>query len=94
MDEELPVLTALQEISESLPSHKDAVVDVNDLTINETGITIRAETSGYEAAATIESALQANERFANAKKGEETKKGSKLHFAISIPFEAQEEEEG
>ncbi len=94
VDEELPVLTALQEISESLPSHKDAVVDVNDLTINETGITIRAETSGYEAAATIESALQANERFANAKKGEETKKGSKLHFAISIPFEAQEEEEG
>ena len=89
---EPPVLTALLQVSESVPPHNTAVLDVNDLTINEAGITIRAETSGYEAAATIESALQSNERFANAKKGEETKKGDKLSFSVSIPFEVEEEE--
>lgn len=87
-----PVLTAWLELSQSVPSHKDAIIDVNDLTINETGITIRAETSGYEAAATIESALQGTEKFATAKKSEETKKGDKLSFAISIPYEVEEEE--
>ena len=80
------------QVSDSVPPHNKAVLDVNDLTINEAGITIRAETSGYEAAATIESALQSNERFANAKKGEETKKGDKLSFSVSIPFEVEEEE--
>jgi general secretion pathway protein L len=89
---EPPVLTALLQVSDSVPPHNKAVLDVNDLTINEAGITIRAETSGYEAAATIESALQSNERFANAKKGEETKKGDKLSFSVSIPFEVEEEE--
>ena len=91
---EPPILTSLLAVSESVPPHSKAVLDVNDLTINETGINIRAETSGYEAAATIESALQSNERFATAKKGEETKKGDKLKFAISIPFEEETEEDG
>ena len=71
----------------------NGIIDVNDLTINESGITIKAETSGYEAAATIESAIQSNERFKSAKKAEETKKGDKLHFAISIPFDVEETEE-
>ncbi|HJN73062.1 MAG TPA: pilus assembly protein PilM [Myxococcota bacterium] len=90
---EPPTLSVLTDLSRSLPEATEASINVSELTINATGVSFRAETSGYEAAATIESALREEERFSNAKKADETKVGDGIKFSMSIPFEEEEEEE-
>lgn len=88
---EPPTLTLLKEISSSLPGPDEARIDVSTMTVSTTGVSMKAETTGYEAAATIEAALQKNERFRTAKKSNEKKLGDGVGFDLSIPFELEEE---
>ena len=87
---EPPTLTVLRDLSKALPPATEASINVSDLTITSTGVDFKAETSGYEAAATIESALKEEPRFANAKKANETKVGDGIKFEMSIPFDEEE----
>jgi Tfp pilus assembly PilM family ATPase len=88
-----PTLGLLKELTEAMPSASDARVEVTSMTISESSIFIKAKTTGYEAAATIEQAIQSRERFKNATKGDEKKSGSGLSFSITIPLDQGEEEE-
>jgi general secretion pathway protein L len=88
---EPPTLTLLKEISSTMPGPDEARIDVKEMTVSLTGVSMKAETTGYEAAATIEKALQGNERFRAAKKSEEKKLGDGIGFNLSIPFDAEEE---
>ena len=91
---EPPSLTLLKQISEAMPSPDDATVDVRELQLSETVVTISAETDGYEAAARIEASLQDQARFQHAAKGDEKKRGDKVQFDISIPLGLDEKEDG
>jgi hypothetical protein len=91
---EPPSLTLLKEISVAMPAPEDATIDVRELTLAETVVTISAETDGYEAAARIEASLQDSARFQHATKGDEKKRGDKVQFEISIPLGIDEQEEG
>ncbi len=90
---EPPSLTLLKEISEAMPSPDDATVDVRELILSESVVTIKAETDGYEAAAKIEASLQRASRFQHATKGDEKKRGDKVQFDISIPLGIDDPEE-
>lgn len=90
---EPPTLVTLKEISEALPKADEAKVDVKELTISNTGVSMKAETTGYEAAASIEAGLRDNTRFKSAKKADEKKLGDGISFSLSIPFEEEEAEE-
>jgi hypothetical protein len=87
-----PTLKLLKELSEAMPSATDARVEVTGMTISESSVFLKAKTTGYEAAATIEQAIQSKERFKNATKGDEKKSGSGLSFSITIPLENGDEE--
>jgi hypothetical protein len=87
-----PTLKLLKELSEAMPSATDARVEVTGITISESSVFLKAKTTGYEAAATIEQAIQSKERFKNATKGDEKKSGSGLSFSITIPLENGDEE--
>jgi Tfp pilus assembly PilM family ATPase len=89
-----PTLLLIKELSEAMPSPSDARVEVTSMTISESSIYFKAKTTGYEAAATIEQAIQSKERFKDATKGDEKKSGSGLSFSITIPLDQGEEEEG
>ena len=91
---EPPTLVTLKEISEALPKADEAKVDVKELTISNTGVSMKAETTGYEAAASIEAGLRDNERFKAAKKADEKKLGDGISFSLSIPFEDDTEVDG
>jgi hypothetical protein len=69
-------------------------VDVNELTITSKTINLQAETDGYDAAANIESSLQANQYFKRASKGEEKKVRDGIRFSIVVPLEDEVAEEG
>ena len=86
-------LSLLKELSEALPAPGDARVEVTNLTISETSIVMKAKTTGYEAASTIEQAIQSKERFKEATRGDETKQRNGLTFSITIPMETQKEDE-
>lgn len=90
---EPPTLSLLKELSEALPSPTDARVEVTNLTISETSVVMKAKTTGYEAASTIESAIQSNKRFEEATRGDEKKQRDGLTFSITIPLETSDEEE-
>jgi Tfp pilus assembly PilM family ATPase len=89
-----PTLSLLKELSDAMPSPSEARVEVTNMTISESSVYLKAKTTGYEAAATIEQAIQSKERFKNATKGDEKKSGSGLSFSITIPLDQGEEEEG
>lgn len=91
---EPPGLTLLKEISEAMPSPEEATIDVRELVLSETVVTLKADTDGYEAAAKIEASLQRSARFQHATKGDEKKRGEKVQFDISIPLGVDEPEEG
>lgn len=91
---EPPVLGHLARISESVPPNSDAVLDVEELTIADGLITLKAETGGYEEAARIEAAMQKVPGFEQAKRGDEQKKKDKVRFTLTIPLEAAQTEEG
>lgn len=91
-------LTLLKELSEAMPPHKEATIDVKEMVLSETALSFEAETDGYEEAARIEASLQNTERFKNANKGDEKKVRDKVVFNVSIPLvgddEQSEEAEG
>lgn len=87
-----PTLKLLKELSEAMPSATDARIEVTGMTISESSVFLKAKTTGYEAAATIEQAIQSKERFKDATKGDEKKSGSGLSFSITIPLEKGDEE--
>ncbi|MFH1469708.1 MAG: type II secretion system protein GspL [Pseudomonadota bacterium] len=93
---EPPSLTLLKELSQAMPPATEAAIDVRELVLSETAISIKADTDGYEQASNIEASLQARPRFKGATKGDEKKRGEKVQFTISIPLgdEPDEGEEG
>ncbi|MDP6933440.1 MAG: pilus assembly protein PilM [Myxococcota bacterium] len=91
-----PVLGLIKSISEAVPPHAcpqgapncvSARIDVQELLVTETALTIKAETDGYEEAANIEAGLKTNPRFSEARKGDETKSRDGIRFTITIPLE-------
>lgn len=83
-----PTVSLLRDLGKALPAHSEARIDVEELTVTASTITVKAETDGYEAATKIESNLQANERFKGAKKGDEKKtRGGAISFTVTIPRE-------
>lgn len=88
-----PALTLMRDISNAMPKPEDATIDVKELVLGETAVTIEASTDGFEAAATIEASLQKQARFQAATKGDEKKRGDKVQFTISIPLGVEDDEE-
>lgn len=88
---EPPTLSLLKEVSENVPPPDKATIDVSELSISPTNIVMKAETDGYEAAATIETALKQSPRLRQARKGDEQKKRDKVRFTITIPLDAEGE---
>lgn len=92
---EPPTVALLRDLSRALPPHKDARIDVEELTITTSNISMKAETDGYEAATKIESRLQASEAFKGAKKGEEKKtRDGAISFTLNIPRGASSPDAG
>jgi Tfp pilus assembly PilM family ATPase len=93
--DEPPVLSLLQAISENLPAHKDARIDVSELNITDNAIVIKAATDGFEDAAEMEAALRKYPQFKETKKSNEEKgrRNQGIEFTISIPLEIEEEVE-
>ena len=93
--EEPPVLGLLKAISEYLPKHSDARVDVSDLNITDNAIIMKATTDGFEDAAEMEASLQKFPKFKGAKKSNEEKgrRNQGIEFTITIPLEQEVEEE-
>ncbi len=85
LSEEPPMLDLVRRLSEAMPPPSQARIDVRELSVGPTGITIKAETDGYEAATRIESALQAAKGFEGARKGDEKKSRNGVRFNITIP---------
>ena len=94
ISDEPPVLGTMREISQGMPDHSAAVLDVTELSISSGTISMKVETGGFEDAAKIESALKAKPRFKQAQKGDEKKRRDKVRFTITIPLEGDESEEG
>ena len=88
-----PTVTTLNQLSSALPDPSSARIDVSELTINENSINIKAETDGYDAAATIESSLQANTKFKQARKGDEKKNRNGIQFSVTISLEDESDGE-
>ena len=82
-----PTISMLNQLSNALPEPGAARIDVSELTINDNSINIKAETDGYDAAATIESSLQANTTFKQARKGDEKKSRNGIKFSVTISLE-------
>ena len=90
-----PTITTLNQLSNALPDPSDARIDVSELTLNDSSINMKAETDGYDAAATIEASLQANTQFKQARKGDEKKSRNGIKFSVTISLEDETiEEEG
>ena len=88
-----PTITTLNQLSKALPEPSSARIDVSELTINENSINLKAETDGYDAAATIESSLQANQKFKQARKGDEKKNRNGIQFSVTISLKDESEGE-
>jgi len=91
---EPPTLSLFKALSEAMPSPTEARVEVTSMTISESSLFFKAKTTGYEAAAIIEQAIQSKDQFKDATKGDEKKSGSSFTFSITIPLDQGEEEEG
>lgn len=92
-----PTLNILKEISEGVPPHKTARIDVKEMTISKTSINIKAETDGFQTATEIEKSLKQKPLFKQARKADEKSLRNGISFSIIIPLvieEESEEEEG
>ena len=94
MQGEPPMLVLLKEISQAFPPPKDVRVEVREMTLTPTSVRMKAETTGYEAAASIEQSLQRRARFKDTVKGDEKKLGDGISFSLTIPLDGDEKEEG
>ncbi|MFT5582680.1 MAG: general secretion pathway protein L [Cognaticolwellia sp.] len=90
---EPPVLTTLKLLTQQSPKSTDAPLDISDLTITENTVSFKAETNSFDSVSRIEKAMQAQPRFSQAKKANETKAGNGIRFDMSIPLESESEEE-
>lgn len=89
-----PTLDLLKTLSDAVPPNSEARIDVRELTIDEDSVNVRAETDSYESAAKIESALQRQDRFKEARKSDEKKVGDALQFTLNIPLKGADDAEG
>jgi hypothetical protein len=92
--DEPPTLTLIKEISEGMPPHTKARVDVNEMVISKTSINLKAETDGFQTATEIEQALKQRPRFKQAQKADEKSMRDGIRFSIIIPLEVEQDEEG
>lgn len=91
--EEPPTLTLVKALSEGMPPHEKARIDVNEMMISKTSINLKAETDGFQTATEIEQALKQHPRFKQAQKADEKSMRDGIRFSIIIPLEMEEEEE-
>lgn len=91
---EPPTLTLLLDLATSVPPHTETKMDVTELSVATATITMKIDTTGFEAAANIESALQRSPRFKAAKKSDEKKNKDGVRFSITIPMAGEEAQEG
>ena len=91
--DEPPVLTLVKNISESLPPHAQARIDVSEMVISKASINLKAETDGFQTATEIEQTLKQNPKFKQAQKADEKSMRDGIRFSIIIPLEATESEE-
>lgn len=94
ISDEPPMLATWLAISQHVPAHEEAPIDVRELQVSETTISMKAETNGFEDAAKIEASLQKHPPFKSATKGDEKKVKEKVRFTVTIPLGTDEEEEG
>lgn len=82
-----PTIDALHSLTQAFPPHPEVTVELSDLVITRSTISFNAETSNFDSSAKVEAQLRANPRFANATKGQETKKSNgQVKFPITIPL--------
>ena len=91
--DEPPTLTLVKALSEGMPSHEKARIDVNEMVISKTSINLKAETDGFQTATEIEQALKQHPRFKQAQKADEKSMRDGIRFSIIIPLEVEEEED-
>jgi cell division ATPase FtsA len=87
-----PMLEMLKLVSERLPAHSEARIDVRELTVGEDALSFKAETDSFETAAKIETTLKAEPMFSQARKSDEKKVGEALTFSMTIPLGEAETE--
>ncbi len=91
VQDEPPTVALLRDLSVAMPPPDQARIDVDELSVTDSTITVKAETDGYETATRIESSLQAKPRFHAAQKGDEKKtRGGAVSFKITIPRDAED----
>ena len=91
--DEPPTLTLVKAISEGMPPHAKARIDVNEMVISKTSINLKAETDGFQTATEIEQALKQHPRFKQAQKADEKSMRDGIRFSIIIPLEIEDTEE-
>jgi len=89
---EPPMLTLVKAISEGMPPHEQARIDVSEMVISKTSINLKAETDGFQTATEIEQALKKHPRFKQAQKADEKSMRDGIRFSIIIPLELEETE--
>ncbi|MCB9793445.1 MAG: pilus assembly protein PilM [Alphaproteobacteria bacterium] len=92
--EEPPILSMVQTLSNAMPPPSAATIDVSDLSISPTNVSFTAETSSYEAAASIESSLQQEPKLSQATKSDERQRRGVLQFKMNIPLTQPDGEDG
>ena len=91
---EPPTLTLHSDIASSVPPHTETKLDVTELSLAKSTISLKIDTTGFEAAANIETALKRNARFKTATKSDEKKYKDGVRFSITIPLDSDEAQEG
>jgi len=89
-----PTLELLRKLSDRMPAPGAARIDVRELTISESAVSLKAETDSYESAAKIEEALKRDDQFGEARKADEKKAGEALSFSLTIPLKAEGDASG
>ena len=90
---EPPVLTLVKELSDGMPAHTTARIDVSELIISKNTINVKAETDGFQTATEIEQSLKQRPRFKQAQKADEKSVKNGINFSIVIPLQIEETEE-
>ena len=86
-----PTLNLLREISDGMPAPTEARVDVTELSVIESTVTLKIETDGFESATRIESSLKERPLFENATGGDSKKLGDVVRFTVTIPMGGPED---
>lgn len=84
-----PTIDLLHGITGAFPPPGELTVDVSELYITPTTVTLDAEVEGYTEAAAVEAALKKSESFSQASKGEDKRKRDKVLFTVTIPLDSE-----